>query len=229
MKKLSITLLTSVFVMSLISSPIHSASTGLTFDDCSCVAPDGSCSASISCSGGCTQFCGNNDNCRASCSGAHGFYGDELTFQMDNGTYPRLVAELARRSGKEIAFSPAKPSMVFNVGFKRATLWDALKLLSEQGTLRIDGQDFENLKRLRSSLLSDEKFSFCVKNTPVNTFINDLIGLTGLPLRISSGSPKATINIKLENVTLSEILTAVANQTGTEITQASPDPSTQQN
>jgi hypothetical protein len=143
---------------------------------------------------------------------------------MENGTYPSLVAELARVSGKELAFSPTKQNMIFNVGFKRATLWDALTLLSEQGTVRIDGQDFENLKRLRRSLLSGEQFSFCVKNTPVNTFVNDMIGLTGLPLRISGGSPKATVNIKLENATLTEILTAVSNQTGTEITQSSPNP-----
>ena len=225
MKKLSMFLLASILVLSLIATPIHSTSASLPLEDCSCSAPDGSCSVSISCTRGCTQFCGNNDNCRASCSGASEFFGTELTFQMQNGTYPRLVAELARVSGKELAFSPTKPGMIFNVGFKRATLWDALKVLSEQGTVRIEGQDFENLKRLRRSLVSGEKFSFCVKNTSVNTFVNDLVGLTGLPLRISSGSPQATVTLKLENVTLSEILTAVSNQTATEITQVTPDPS----
>jgi hypothetical protein len=221
MKKLSLVLIASAFVLSVSSTPIHS-STGPAFDTCSCVAPDGSCSVSITCGGGCVRFCGNDDNCRAWCSGGHGFLEDEFSFEMENGTYPRLVDEIARVSGKELAFSPTKPNMIFNVGFKRATLWDALTLLSEQGTVRIDGQDFENLKRLRRSLLSGEKYSFCVKNTSINTFVSDINGLTGLPLRISSGSPKATINIKLENVTLSEILTAVSNQTGTEITQVSP-------
>jgi hypothetical protein len=94
--------------------------------------------------------------------------------------------ELARVSGKDIAFSPTKPDMLFNAGFKRAALWDALKLLSEQGTVQVAGQDFEKLKRLRRSLLTGEEFSFCVKNTPVGTFVSDIAGLTGLPLESSA-------------------------------------------
>lgn len=219
MKKLSAVVLGSVFILGLGPGPTHSASSVPVMEECSCSAPDGSCSASISCSGGCTKFCGNNDNCSASCSGYYEFLGAEVTLEMQNSTYPQLVAELAHVSGKELAFSPTKPNMVFNVGFKRAALWDALKLLSDQGTVRIGGQDFEKLKRLRRSLLSGEKFSCCVKNTPVNTFVNDMIGLTGLPLRIADGKPMATVNVKLQDVSLSDILLAVSEQTGTKIIQ----------
>lgn len=227
MKKLSAALLASVFILSLVSAPIHSASSAYMIEDCSCSAPDGSCSASVSCSGGCTKFCGNNDNCSASCSGSFEILALEVTLEMQNSTYPQLVAELARISGKDLAFSPTKPNMVFNTGFKRATLWDALKLLSNQGTLRVAGQDFEKLKRLRRSLLSGEKFSCCVTNTPVNTFVNDVVGLTGLPLRIAAGRPMATVNLKLQDVTLSEILTAVSEQTGAKIIQEGADPGVQ--
>lgn len=37
-------------------------------ESCSCNAPDGSCSASISCSGGCVAICGSGGSCTAQCS-----------------------------------------------------------------------------------------------------------------------------------------------------------------
>src|ERR1041384_1311289 len=174
MKRLSVAALPIIFVLSLILVPSRPASSAYTPDDCSCTAPDGSCSASVSCNGGCTKFCGNGDNCSASCSGSYESFASEVTLEMQSSTYPQLVSELARIGARDLAFSPTKPDMIFNVGFKRATVWDALKLLSQQGTVRIGGQDFEKLKRLRKALLSGERFSCCVKGTSVNTFIADM-------------------------------------------------------
>ncbi|HEX8072871.1 MAG TPA: hypothetical protein VF546_23195 [Pyrinomonadaceae bacterium] len=146
---------------------------------------------------------------------------------MQNGTYPQLVDELAKVSGKEVTFAPNKPDVVFNGGFKRATLWDAFKLLSSQGTVRVAGQDFEQLRKLRRSLLAGEQFTWCVQNTPVSTFVSDMAGLTGLPLRITGGRPMATVNIKLQDATLKDILAAVSEQTGTRIVEEGADPDAQ--
>jgi len=145
--------------------------------------------------------------------------GAETTFEMQNATYPQLVAELARISGKAIAFSPAKPDTKFNLGFKKAALWDALEFLSDRGTVRIAGKDFEWLRKLRKSLLSGEKISLGIQNTPVSTFVNDMAGLTGLPLRITSGRPMAIVNVELQDATLDDILAKVSEQTGTKITE----------
>jgi hypothetical protein len=190
---------------------------------CSCSAPDGSCSVSVTCTGQCTKFCGNNDNCSASCSGFYSYFGNEVTFEMRNGNYSKLVAELVRVGGKDLEFSPTKPDMVFNVGFQGTTLWDALKVLSDQGTVHVAGQDFKKIKRLRRLLLAGERFSFGVNNTPVNTFVNDLAGLTGLKLNIIAGSPRATVNVELQDATLSDILHAVSEQTGTKIIEEGAD------
>jgi hypothetical protein len=177
----------------------------------------------VTCTGGCTKYCGNNDNCHAACSGSYAYLETEVTFEMQNASFPQLVSELGRISGKEIAFTPKAQGSPFNVGFKRAPLWEALQLLSEQGAVQVAGQDFEKLKRLRRSLLAGEKFSFCVMNTSVNTFVNDIAGITGLPLRITSGKSAATINLQLQDVALNEMLTAVSEQTGTKIIAAGPD------
>lgn len=223
MKRLPAAVLTITFTLAISFVLTPSAYPALVRDTCTCSAPDGSCSASVSCTGGCTKFCGNNDNCSASCSGRYAFLDMEVTFDMQDARYPQFVAELARISGKDITFSPTTPDLVFNAGFKRATLWDALKLLSDQGTVQVAGQDFEKLKRLRRSLLTGEKFSFCVTNTPVNTFVNDLAGITGLPLRITAGRPTAMVNVKLQDVALTDMISAVSAQTGTKIVEEGAD------
>jgi hypothetical protein len=105
----------------------------------------------------------------------------------------------------------------FNTSWKRATLWDVLDMLSDRGTVQIAGKVFEKFKRLRKVLLSGNKISLCVRNTPVKTFVNDMASLTGLPLRITAGSGMAVVNLKLQHATLDEILIKVAEQTGTTI------------
>jgi len=227
MRKLGIAVLASVIVLLLSPALSHFASPAFIFEACSCTAKDNSCSVSISCQGGCTKFCGDNDNCHAECSGLYEVLGMEVTLEMQNGNYSQVVAELARVSGKELTFSPTKPDMLFKAGFKKAALWDALKLLSDHGTVRVQGQDFEKFKRLRRTLLSGERISFGVKNTPVNTFVNDIASLTGLRLHIIAGRPTATVNVELQDASLSDILNTVAEQTGTKIIEEGADPGDQ--
>jgi len=210
--------LTLALILLLTSTPTNS-SHALTLDDCSCLAPDRSCLASIPCRGGCTQHCASQGDCFAECSGFYAMFGRETTLEMQNATYPQFVAALARISGKDIEFSPAKPDAVFNTGWKRATLWDVLDMLSDQGTVRITGKDFEKFKRLRRVLLSDTKISLCVRNTPVSTFVIDMASLTGLPFRITDGRPMAVVNLQLQHVSLDDILVKVSEQTGTTIIQ----------
>lgn len=193
------------------------ASTGVTADSCSCSAPDGNCSASASCSGGCTAFCANDGECLAQCSGHFGFLEREITLQMQNGDTAQLLAKLANASGKDLTFSSAKPDTLFNLDFKRAALWDVLEILSGRGTVRIQGQNFEKFKSLRRILLSGERISLCVQNTPVNIFISDLANLTGQPIHLAGGSTKAIVTVKLRDVNLQDILAKVSEQTGTRI------------
>jgi len=210
-----------LFVVSVVGFPPVAA------EDCECTATDGSCSAVISCQGGCTRFCGNGGNCYAECSGGYGYLATETTLEMPNATYPQLVTALAHLTGKQMVFTPTKSDLVFNVGFKRSPFWNALELLSDQGAVQIDGQDFDKLRRLRKLLLAGDRITLCVKNTPVNTFVGDLVGLTGLPLRVTGGSPMALVNVRLTDATLDEMLSKVSDQTGTKIVEVGPDSSVQ--
>jgi hypothetical protein len=169
------------------------------------------------------SFCGDGGNCYAECSGGYMYLAAETTLEVEDARYPDLVNELAKRSGKRVAFTPTVPNMIFNAGFKRSSFWNVLELLSDQGTVQIDGQDFERLRRLRRALLSGERVTLCVKNTPVNVFVNDMIGLTGLALRVDRGSPNSIINVRLPHSTLDEMLLKVSEQTGTKIREAAPE------
>lgn len=100
MRTLSVTVLASVLILLLPSAVTHVASPAFALEECSCTAKDNSCSVSISCQGGCTKFCGDNNNCGAECSGLYAAFGMEVTFEMQNANYPQLVAELARVCGK---------------------------------------------------------------------------------------------------------------------------------
>lgn len=222
MKKLHAAVIIIVLTLSVVAT-FPQPNRASTIEECSCSAPDGSCSASASCPhGGCILQCVGQGDCLAECSGFYQVFGMETTLQLQNARYPQLVSELARISGRDIAFSPTKPDSVFNADYKRAVLWDILDMLSERGTVQIGGKDFEKLKRIRKALLSGTKISWCIGNTPVSTFVNDMASLTGLPLRITSGRPMTLINLKLQEVTFDEILVKVSEQTGTKIIE---DPS----
>lgn len=219
MRRLNAAVLSSIFVLSLLIVPTPPVSSAHILDECSCTAPDGSCSASISCPQGCIEHCAGEGDCYAECSGFYEVFGSETTIQMQTGTYPQLVTALARVSGRDIAFAPTKPDVLFNVDYKRAVLWDVLDMLSDRGAVQVAGRDFEKLKRLRRTLLSGKRISLCVRRTPVSTFVNDMASLTGLPLRITAGRPMAVVNIKLQEVALDEMLAKVSEQTGTKIVE----------
>ena len=221
-KPLSAGLLTAALVLAIIAVPRHSSSRSLPSSTCSCSAPDGSCSVTITCHGGCNSWCDNDDDCWAECSGFYGILGLESNIQIVDGSYSQLTSKLAEISGQDISFSPAraedpKSQVISNLEFKKAPLWKALALLSDRGTVRIAGKDFESLRRLRKALLAGKRVNFGVNNTPVNVFVTDLAGLTGLPLRIVSGSPMAIANVELREATLQEIIKKVGEETGTTI------------
>lgn len=222
MKKPRAVILTAAFTLFLTAAFSFPASTQdlqRIDSSCSCEAPDGSCSASITCTSGCEKFCGPNGNCYVYCSGVFPSLSREVTVEVENGTYPQLVNELSRVSGVNLEFVPLDSTAVFNAGYKRAVLWDALESLSEHGALRVAGQDFQKIKRLRRILLSNEKISFAVRNTSVKTFVADLAALTGLSLRVTAGNPKSKVNVELSEATLDDIIAIVSEKTGTTIAE----------
>jgi hypothetical protein len=165
------------------------------------------------------RWCSPEGDCLTHSPGFLTVLAMKITFQMQNAKYPQFVTDLSRLTGKDITFTADKPDSVFNADSKKAALWDVLSMLSDRGAIQIQGYDFEQLRRLRKRLLSDEKLSLSVQNTPLNIFVNDMAALTGLPLRIANGNPLATLTIKLSDVTLNDILIKASQKTRTKIVE----------
>jgi hypothetical protein len=61
------------FTVVLILGLVFTVSSRVYANSCSCSAADGSCSAKVSCLGGCYTWCDNDGGCRAACSDYLGF------------------------------------------------------------------------------------------------------------------------------------------------------------
>lgn len=187
-------------------------------EDCSCSASDGSCSASVSCPGGCIAFCPSG-GCRARC--LSNYYETDLrqqvTLQMRDSSSKRLSAALARITGKEIVVSPNKPDETYTFDFKKAKLWDVLEVLSERGRVQIEGEDFGKLLRIRKAFLTGEKMSVCIRQAPVRYIVDQLATLSGFSIYTASGDPDALVTLSLKDVTLKEIAAEISQQTGVQI------------
>lgn len=219
MKKVGIALLASIFTIALASASAYTTLTSaVARESCECSAADGSCSASGTCPGKCTAQCPQSGGgCFVKCGKFEQFFETEVTFQMQNGSSRKLLAELARVTGKSISFSSKKGDVPFNLDAKRASVWDLLEVLSIHGTVTVEGVDFESLKATRYSLRNGERLSLTTHGLTAGEYVAHLAALSGLRLRIASGDPNAPVNLKFESVTLTEVLNKMSEQLGVEI------------
>jgi type II secretory pathway component GspD/PulD (secretin) len=210
MKKMAVIVITGL----LLSIPVYR----VLAETCSCTATDGSCSAGISCSGGCIAYCPSG-GCYARCSGQHLLidFSQEISMQMRDSSSRQLSSELARITGEEIVVSPKKPNETYTFDFKNALLWDVLEVLSDRGKVQIAGEDFGKLLRIRKAFLSGEKMSVCIRKTPVRYIIDELSALSGEQIHITSGNINALVTLSLKDVTLKEVVAKLSEQTGAKI------------
>lgn len=222
MRKLRSPFLVLSFTLIFTSGLTVSAPAAFMRENCQCTASDNSCSVSMTCEGGCQAYCNPQGDCVAFCSGRQGYLGGVITANLVNGTYPQLVDELSRVSGQKISYIPRKPNILINIDSKNGALWDMLSHLSDRGELQVAGQDFSKIRKLRRDLLSGGKVNFCVRETPIEMLVSDLANLTGLRLRVAAGSTAATVTGQFRDVSLSEILDAASEQTGSTIVNEGP-------
>jgi hypothetical protein len=107
--------------------------------DCSCVSPDGSCSASVTCPSGCYATCGTL--CEAGCTSGRGPGGGAqsptkppLTLTLKGATDEDLSATLSQQLGVTVAYvSP----QALNLDLQEIGLEDLLHVLSKSGAVAI--------------------------------------------------------------------------------------------
>lgn len=218
MRLLAATLLVSLLTCNILGTPA--------FDNCSCNANDGSCSASVSCPGGCIADCPSG-GCYATCKkGTSG--GDDgaiapilmmpINLELRGRSNKQLTSEIARITGREFVFVPDNPNDPVNLDVKDLPLWDVLEVLSRRGKVRIGGHDFATLQIVRKALVNGERMAVCINNVSVRGVVEEFAGMSGLPIRVTSGDAEAVVTLSVKEVTLEELLAQVSSKTGVGIT-----------
>jgi len=219
MRLLAATLLVSLLTFNILGTPA--------FNDCSCKAPDGSCSAGVSCPGGCIADCPNGGGCYAICKKGTSGGDDEaigpilmmsVNLELRGGTNRQLTSEIARITGREFVFVPDNPNDPVNLDVKDLPLWDVLEVLSRRGKVRIGGHDFATLQIVRKALVNGERTAVCINNVSVRGVVEEFAGMSGLPIRVTSGDAEAVVTLSVKGVTLEELLAQVSSKTGVGIT-----------
>ncbi|HVR97378.1 MAG TPA: hypothetical protein VMW27_12235 [Thermoanaerobaculia bacterium] len=161
---------------------------------CSCTAPDRSCSASITCSGGCSAVCGNRGVCSSSCSGGGGLepYVDSLTASPDFGetadkrnslvsldieeaTAQDVSATLTELAGKSVVWVPQQSDSTVSMQVKDFPLDALLTGLAKRGAVAVGGRAQE--KRPASSRNPDLSRTVTIQALGADaTLLSNLLG-----------------------------------------------------
>jgi hypothetical protein len=195
-------------------------------EDCSCVAPDGSCSASISCAGGCLAICGSGGKCSAKCNGGGGggwtpenpglraapgeqgaALGDNdplaerVSLDVINIPADEVSALVSNLASRDITFVPRKIGETFSIQAKDVTVGRLIAGLAEHGAI--------------GSLPRRAVFSEARLNDPITvqakgvtgaTFADMVATLTGGRVLLVPSEPAALVSLEVKNLRLSELL-----------------------
>jgi len=186
-------------------------------ENCSCEAKDGSCSASLSCVGGCIAICPSGGDCMSTCVTDEIQSYSRITLKITRGSYKQVASALSSRTGRKIDLVPYKKSEKFNFDFKDYPLWDVLEYVSRFGKLKIDGTPFETFQKIRNRISSGEKISMCIRGASVKNVVSYLSFLSGSPLLVASGDTQVRLSSSLREVSLTEIINRISTQADVKI------------
>lgn len=137
-----------------------------------------------------------------------------VSLELRKGNNSRLTSEIARITGRDFVFLPNNPNEPVNLEVKDLLLWDVLEVLSRRGKVRVGGHDFSTLQIVRKALVNGERRSVCINNVSVKDIVDEYAGMSGLPIRVTSGDAEALVSFSAKGVTFEEMLAQVSSQTG---------------
>jgi hypothetical protein len=129
----------------------------------------------------------------------------------------QIASDLARITGQPVVFSPYRADDLISLDVKKAELWDVLDALSMSGKIQISGDEFSKLQSIRSALVAGEKVSVCIHGATVKRVVTEFASLSGRKVQLTSGDPKAIVNLTVKDVTFEEFIALLASQNGVEV------------
>ncbi|MFL6335306.1 MAG: hypothetical protein ACJ754_18495 [Pyrinomonadaceae bacterium] len=140
-----------------------------------------------------------------------------VTMHHVNSSSNQVASELAHITGRPVVYVPYRADDPISLDVKKAELWDVLDALSLSGKIQIGGDDFSTLQNIRRALVSGEKVTVCIHGATVQGVAAEFASLSGRRIQLTSGDPKAIVNLTLKDVTFEEFLAQIASQSGAEI------------
>ena len=204
---------------------------------CSCNAPDGSCSASVSCPGGCYAICGTGGACGSGCSGGGGSgWNPEsqgltrppkggppkdpatITLSARDMTSTDLATVLGTHLNTAVTFVPANPAETYSVDINNMPAEEFLTALAEFGAISTaDGTPKKNEE------LSSAKVTLQVRDSTageVVAMLNQLMGRSGSKLK--AGNPDEELSLDVQQMNLGTLVEGLAATTSIRVVPKEP-------
>lgn len=197
-------------------------------ESCSCTAPDGSCSASVSCTGGCMAICGSGGNCSSSCSGGGGGKPEEehqglrsapgelrvapggqeerITVDALDLAAEDVSALLSNLSGREITFVPNLAGERLSITAKNFPVGQLISGVAEYGAV-----GHQPLRVSAGHLGLDERVSLQAKKVTAEALVGMVESLSGGRAAFIPADPTAPISMEVKGVRLGELLASLTN------------------
>jgi hypothetical protein len=185
---------------------------------CSCEkTADNTCRGTVTCPDGCTSLCGSNDMCYLSCR-------SDLLYERINQKFvnkrgEEIAALLSTQTHKRIQFVPYSRNTRsrYSLEIKDDDIWNALNFLDRHGNVKVNGVDFDTLRKLRREMRAGRKVSVTFIGIPAKSAVDRLSFITGLRLHVKSGDDEKLVSMSLQQVTLTEIIDRISATTGVKV------------
>ncbi len=175
--------------------------------DCSCTAPDGSCSAQVSCTNGCYATCGST--CMAGCSNSRGPGGGPqspsknlapISLEVESLGAEDLSAVLSKQLGARVAYASPQP---LNLDIHGLGVEDVLNVLSKSGAVAIlhSAGDAEPARIGPGAMLS-----LRANEVPGSAVAEVLSRVSGGAILFSPDDAQQTISLDLKELTAREVV-----------------------
>ncbi len=203
--------------------PVYSQS-NLPGPDTSCFCSvEGLCSASQTCPDGYFAICNcSATGCTSYCSrlaGAMDLSVESLTKKLQANPAEDLGSVLSKAFKRVVEFVPTSRNFKFDLkpaDRERASHWDILQYLAENGDLKINGRDINFWLGVRRNMANGGEINLCTGPVAVRLIVDELSFLSGKHYSIVSGDTETKINGPFKG-TMGEMLANISSQSATRI------------
>src|ERR1043166_7998767 len=185
---------------------------------CSCEnVPRSTCTATVTCSTGCSAICGAGDRCAVSCR--TGLLAPDLTLDFVQKDGKSIAEELSRATPMQITFEPYSRNVgqLYDYHLKGSDIWKLLVFLDKVGNVTVNGLPFQKLRELQKQIKDGEPVVVRLTTMPAQEVAEKLSFISGMDIKVISGDPATPISVATRRTAFSKILKDIKQKTGVQM------------